>query len=413
MKKLNVLFINHSVRDGGPGRSLFYILKYIDRQKINPYVLIPKDDIFSSLLRSENLYKNIVIENRFPENVLRPRLNSVFNNNFINNSYLLSRISKIVSILLNVVDLIIFVFTSGRLLERNNIKVIYCNGTLAKIVGVLIGRVNDTSVIWHVRNIQQNSIMKYLMNWLSGLRVLKRIICVSGPTANQFYKNKNKLVIINNGIDLDDYNQDNTAGKLRMEFSILKTDIVVGTVGRIVPRKKYENLVYSAKYIRDNTGDEFKRIKFAVVGDTPYFFQKNHLEEIKATVKKENLNDSFIFTGYTKDVREYLKDFNIFVITSDYPDPFPRSVIEAMSFSLPVVGFRIGGISESVSDGITGILSDPDDLRGMSDAILELIKDKEKRVSMGKKGRDRIKELYQAKDIASRIQEQIQLASTS
>ncbi len=74
MKKLNVLFINHSVRDGGPGRSLFYILKYIDRQKINPYVLIPKDDIFSSLLKSENLYENIVIENRFPENVLRPRL---------------------------------------------------------------------------------------------------------------------------------------------------------------------------------------------------------------------------------------------------------------------------------------------------------------------------------------------------
>ena len=47
MEKTNVLFINHSVRDGGPGRSLLYILKYIDRKKINPFVLVPKHTTYS------------------------------------------------------------------------------------------------------------------------------------------------------------------------------------------------------------------------------------------------------------------------------------------------------------------------------------------------------------------------------
>ena len=74
MDKLpNVLFINHSVRDGGPGRSLYYILKYIDKTRLNPYVLVPRHDVFSDLVRNLGLGDNIIIDSRFPENILRPR----------------------------------------------------------------------------------------------------------------------------------------------------------------------------------------------------------------------------------------------------------------------------------------------------------------------------------------------------
>jgi len=52
---LRTLFINHSVRDGGPGRSLFYILKYIDKAKITPFVLVPREDVFTELVKKEGL----------------------------------------------------------------------------------------------------------------------------------------------------------------------------------------------------------------------------------------------------------------------------------------------------------------------------------------------------------------------
>jgi hypothetical protein len=67
-----VLFINHSIRDGGPGKSLFYILKFLDRSKLTPYVLIPKDDVFSDWLKSEGIYENVITDARFPENLKRP-----------------------------------------------------------------------------------------------------------------------------------------------------------------------------------------------------------------------------------------------------------------------------------------------------------------------------------------------------
>ena len=110
-------------------------------------------------------------------------------------------------------------------------------------------------------------------------------------------------------------------------------------------------------------GSMKEKIKFVIVGDTPWFFPKNHLRELEDYTEKLGVRDNFIFTGYRKDVRPYLKDFDLFVIPSNYPDPFPRSVIEAMAFSLPVVGFSIGGIAEAVEDGETGFLCGPGDLR--------------------------------------------------
>jgi len=77
----NILFINHSVRDGGPGRSLFYILKYLNRKKAKPYILIPKDDIFSDNLKDEAIYENIIVDSRFPENIFVPRFGMEIYNN--------------------------------------------------------------------------------------------------------------------------------------------------------------------------------------------------------------------------------------------------------------------------------------------------------------------------------------------
>jgi hypothetical protein len=73
---LRILFLNHLVRDGGPGRSLFYMLRCIDKTKIASFVLVPREDVFTELLRNAGLGDKIIVEEKFPENVLRPRFRS-------------------------------------------------------------------------------------------------------------------------------------------------------------------------------------------------------------------------------------------------------------------------------------------------------------------------------------------------
>jgi glycosyltransferase involved in cell wall biosynthesis len=400
--KKNILFINHSIRHGGPGKSLFYILKYLDRSKLNPYVLIPEDDVFSNDLKKEGIYENIIIDKRFPENLMRPRLGFKWGSDDSS-----SRYKFYLSILINILDLISLVFTSRSIIKTNKIELIYCNGTVAKIAGAFIGLVNRKPVIWHVRNIQLKAPMIFMMNMLSLLPVIKKIICVSIPTASQFKYSYSKTVVINNGVDINDFNSKKIKPELRKEYQIKAEEIIIGTTGRIVPRKKYEILIDIANILRTQNKDIFKKIKFVIVGNTPYYFRIDQLEVLKDLVKKNELSENIIFTGYRDDIRSYLKDFDIFVLTSDYPDPFPRSVIEAMALSKPVIGFNIGGITESVVNGTSGYLCSPGDNKEMAARILELLRSKNKRVQMGREGRKRIEKLYLAADRTVDIEKEI------
>lgn len=399
-----VLFINHSVRDGGPGRSLYYILKYIDKTKVNPYVLVPKHDVFSDLVRNVGLADNIIIERRFPENILRPRFEEDKQFGERDGSGLYQGVLKAASVALNVFDLLSLVVTSPFSKTFRDADLIYCNGTLAKITGGLIGFFNRRQVIWHVRNVQQTISLSAAINVLSLLPAVKKIICVSTAAANQFRYSKDKIAVIHNGIDTEEYDPRTSVGTLRIEYGLKRGTVIVGSIGRIVPRKGYEFLIKAANAVCSKLGDKNPGVKFIVVGDTPHFFRNDHLYHIKELVRKYGLENYFIFTGYKTDIRPYLKDFDIFVIPSNYPDPFPRTVIEAMSFEIPVVGFRVGGIAESVANHKTGLLSDPGNTMDMGKNISDLILDRALRRKMGIAGRERVVELFSAEQRSKEIE---------
>ena len=395
MKKTNVLFINHSVRDGGPGRSLLYILKYIDREKINPFVLVPKHDIFSESLKSEGIFENVIVDPRFPENIQKSAM--------VADTTRAPGLLRVFSIIVNIVNMIRLLFGSPKIVREGGIDIIYCNGTLAKIVGTLIGRKNKKPVIWHVRNIQQTWFMKSLMEALSRFRCVKKIICVSKATARPFERAKSKVHVVYNGIDPADFDRDSIRGSLIEEFSIPPDTVLVGNTGRVVPRKGYVEFIDTVSRLASN-GNTKEKIKFVIVGDTPWFFPKNHLRELEDYADSLGVRDSFIFTGYRKDVRPYLKDFDLFVIPSNYPDPFPRSVIEAMAFGLPVVGFSIGGIAEAIEDGKTGFLCDPGDFEKIGESISILARNAETRNEMGQNARRRVMEMCSAAERTADIQ---------
>jgi len=181
MKK-NILFINHSIRDGGPGRSLLYLLKHFDFENFNVHVLLPSKNIFSETIERENLQVNQIVNGNFPENLKKQNFN--LNGKQINLLPL--------DILINIFRLIYLLFSFRKTLKRHNIDIIYCNGTLAKFFGALLGTIYSVKVIWHVRNIQQNFILKYLINQFSNYNCIKKIICVSIATQNQFKSKKSK-----------------------------------------------------------------------------------------------------------------------------------------------------------------------------------------------------------------------------
>ena len=70
--KLRVLFINDTSRNGGPGRSLLYILKFLDPRVIHRSVLLPREGVVSALLRDRGVAEEFIFEPRIIENLVEP-----------------------------------------------------------------------------------------------------------------------------------------------------------------------------------------------------------------------------------------------------------------------------------------------------------------------------------------------------
>ena len=392
MKK-NILFLNHSVRDGGPGKSLFYLLKHFDYSSYNVNVLIPSKNNFSENIEKNNLNVNQIVDKNFPENLKKPNLN-IFGNSIP---------LFFIDVLINILRLVFLSITIKDIIKDNKIDLLYCNGTQAKIFGAIIGKIYNIKTVWHVRNIQKSFLLSWFINSFSKFNNVSKIICVSKATSNQF-KINTKNIVINNGVDTSEFSLRSVNSKLREEYNIDSKKIIIGTAGRIVPRKGFDYFIEVCKQI----SHEFKKdCIFVIVGDTPFYFKQKIMENLKTMVKEYNLEDKFIFTGYKNDVDSYIADFDIFFIPSRYPDPFPRVVVESMALSKPIVGFDIGGIGEAIDDGINGFSIDTKD--NPINKLIGLIENDDLRLNMGFNSRKKAVNNYDSRIVANKVLKEIDL----
>jgi glycosyltransferase involved in cell wall biosynthesis len=84
-------------------------------------------------------------------------------------------------------------------------------------------------------------------------------------------------------------------------------------------------------------------------------------------------------------------------------EPFGLVYVEAMAMRLPVVAFRTGGTPEVVVDGVTGLLSEPDDLERLTNNILGLLDDPELRRRLGAAGRQRVEGCFDTPRLAADV----------
>jgi len=117
-----------------------------------------------------------------------------------------------------------------------------------------------------------------------------------------------------------------------------------------------------------------------------------------------NISNHVTFTDFVPYARiiNHYRDADILVNPS-FSEAFGRSLIEAMACQVPVVATRVGGMTEIVEDGKTGILAEPGDASTLAEAIIRLFSDEGLRRSMGKAARKRAVELYSWEKIVENL----------
>jgi len=189
--------------------------------------------------------------------------------------------------------------------------------------------------------------------------------------------NPKKIFPIINGVDTvkfcPDYLKSVTK---RKSLNIDSDNFVVGSVGRLVDVKDYESLIYSASLVVK----DYPVIKFILVGDG---ILRKKLEVLVCSL---NLNKNFIFLGQRDDIPELLNILDVFVLSS-IDEGLSNVILEAMACGKPIIATAVGGNIELIEHKRNGILVPIRDSHKIAEEIINLFKNKEMVVSMGRDAR--------------------------
>lgn len=148
---------------------------------------------------------------------------------------------------------------------------------------------------------------------------------------------------------------------------------------RLCPPDRYDGLLLHVSNFRpvkrlDVVVDIFRRVlrerhvKLLLVGDGP---ERPRIAQIAA---EAGLSEHLDILGEQDDVRTLLSVGDVFLLPSAQ-ESFGLAAAEAMACGTPVVASRVGGLPEVITHGETGFLHAPEDVAGMADSALALLRD--------------------------------------
>ena len=105
------------------------------------------------------------------------------------------------------------------------------------------------------------------------------------------------------------------------------------------------------------------------------------------------IEESVFFMPEVSDTKDILSVMDLFVLPS-LKEGLGLALMEAMASGLAVVGSNIGGIKSLIKDGDNGLLVEPADIKGLSAAITELLRNPDKAESLGRKAKIFINENF-------------------
>lgn len=176
-----------------------------------------------------------------------------------------------------------------------------------------------------------------------------------------------KVLVVNNGIDVDSYSFNEKIRKeKRKELKLKDTDIVIGHIGRFMKQKNHEFLIdiFSELYKENNN------YKLMLIGQGPL------QDEMKQKVKDLGIEDAVMFLGQKNDANKYYQAMDLFLFPSLY-EGLGMVFVEAQSAALPSIASTEVPVIAKVSDRAYFIgLDQPISI--WTDKIKEVIKQERK-----------------------------------
>lgn len=246
---------------------------------------------------------------------------------------------------------------------------------------VVLGAVTGAKACIHV-HVKFDTWMSRGQKWALGRA--DRVVGVSDFVVHSLVRGgyrAERLRSVLNAIEPADWDPTLSPAPGRASLGVSPTTPLILCVARIFSWKGHALLLRALPAIKREFGD----VMLAIVG-ADYPEGTGETQKLERLAHELGVSDNVRFTGERRDIAQLLAACDVFALPS-FEEPFGLVYAEAMAMKRPVVGLTNGGTPEVVQHGLSGLLSEPEDVAGLARNVVTLLRDPELRASMGEHGR--------------------------
>lgn len=365
MTPSNVLYINPTAKMSGAEFSLLSLLENLDKDRFKPRLLLPEEGFLSQKAREAGI-EVLVLPSyiRFGER------------------HGLSTLHRILASAGRV----------SRILKNKNIDILHCNAPRAAYIAGISAKLSGIPLIAHVRDIHLSPFSRAVQGRYLGY-MSDSIIAVSQATKDSILKFRPELApkvsVVYNGIDFKKI----SAGhgyRIRAELGLTPDMSVIGCVGILETVKGQDVLIRASIEIKR----EIPGLKVLIVGDSFSDEGDSFKHKLGEMVKRSGLEETILFTGFRSDVYDVMEAMDLYVHPAVYPDPFPRSLLEAAALGRSIISTRVGGVPELLDDGDSAVMVPPEDAPALARAVIRLLRDREEACRLARNAQKKVQENF-------------------
>ena len=276
-------------------------------------------------------------------------------------------------------------------IDEQHIDVIHAQTRVTQVMGTCLKIMTRKPCVSTCHGFFKNRLSRRLFScW--GDHVIAISSQVKDHLQNDFHLPSEKIVLIENGIDLEMFPLVNASQRAsrRKEFQF-HDEVIIGMIARLSDVKGQDILIRAMPQILKH----FPDTRLLLVG------QGKMEGELKTLTQKLGLDNHVRFYPVVNQTAEMLPIFDVICVPSRQ-EGLGLSIMEAQATGIPVVASNVGGIPTLIEEGKTGLLVEAGNPDALAQAVVSLLQDKNKAQSLGQAARRFIEEKYSAEKMVEK-----------
>jgi glycosyltransferase involved in cell wall biosynthesis len=265
--------------------------------------------------------------------------------------------------------------------------VIHSNGMKTHLLAASLGI--STPIIWHLHDfigsrVLVKQLLKLFVNRASAAIAISKSIADDWQT---FFPSL-QIELIYNAIDVDRYTpRSNIRDSQHLN---------IGLVATYALWKGHDIFIQAIGHIAKQRPELQSKIKFYIIGGAIYETARSQYSrsQLQQLARDLNVEDWLVFVDFQQDIVSGYNMLDIVVHASTQPEPFGRTIVEAMACEKAVIVAQAGGAAELFTHQKDAIGVLPGDPIALSVAIGKLIDSPSDRIALGKAGRITVMERF-------------------